>query len=76
LRTALFRVRKQGILLWWSLVAIVVAVPLLLFGLYYWASEDPGVEREDAKERFRAEQESRWLRRSSEDAGTPTRNYK
>jgi len=69
-------VRKQGILLWWSLVAIVVAVPLLLFGLYYWASEDPGVEREDAKERFRAEQESRWLRRSSEDAGTPTRNYK
>jgi len=57
-------------------VAIVVAVPLLLFGLYYWASEDPGVEREDAKERFRAEQESRWLRRSSEDAGTPTRNYK
>jgi len=63
-----------GILFWWTLVAIVVAAPLLLFGLYYWASKDPGVDREIAKERFRAEQELRWLHRSSENVGTPTRN--
>ena len=57
-------------------MAIVVVVPLLLLGLYYWASKDSGVEREIAKDRFRAEQELRWLRRSGESAGTPTRNYK
>ena len=57
-------------------MAIVIAVPLLLLGLYYWASKDSGVEHEIAKERFRAEQELRWLRRSGESAGTPTRNYK
>ena len=61
---------------WLSLVAIVVVVALLLFGLYRWASKDPGVDREIAKERFRAEQELRWLRRSGENAGAPTRNYK
>ncbi len=61
---------------WLSLVAILVAAPLLLLGLYRWASKDPGVDREDAKEGFRAEQELRWLRRSGENAGTPTRNYK
>ncbi len=63
-------------LFWLSLVAIVVAVPLLLLALYYWASKDPGVDREIAKERFRAEQELRWLRRAGENVSTPTRNYK
>ena len=38
-------------------MAIVVAAPLLLLALYYWASKDSGVDREIAKERFRAEQE-------------------
>jgi hypothetical protein len=57
-------------------VGIVVAAPLLLLALYRWASKDPGVDREIAKERFRAEQELRWLRRSSENASTPTHNYK
>ena len=61
---------------WLSLVAIVVAAPLLLLALYYCASKDSGVDREIAKERFRAEQELRWLRRSGENAGTPTRNFK
>ena len=57
-------------------MAIVVAAPLLLLALYYWASKDSGVDREIAKERFRAEQELHWLRRSGGNAGTPTRNYK
>jgi hypothetical protein len=51
-------------LIWWSLAAAVVAIPLLLIGVYRWASKDPGVEREIAKEQFRAEQELRGLRRS------------
>jgi len=59
-------------LFWWALVAIVVAIPFLLIGLYYWVSKDPGVEREISKERFRAEQELRWLRRSQESADTST----
>jgi hypothetical protein len=50
-------------LFWWVLVAIIVAIPSLLFVLYYWLSKDPGVEREISKESFRAEQELRWLRR-------------
>jgi hypothetical protein len=49
---------------WWVLVGIVLAIPFLLYGFYRWASGDPGVEREIAKDRFRAEQESRALRRS------------
>ncbi len=61
---------------WLSLVAIVVAATLLVLALYYWASKDSGVDREIAKERFQAEQELRWLRRSGENAGAPTRNYK
>jgi hypothetical protein len=59
-------------LFWWVLVAIVVAIPFLLFEFYYWASKDPGVEREIAKERFRAEQELRWLRRSQGSENTST----
>ena len=61
---------------WLSLVAIFVAAPLLLLALYRWASKDPGVDRQIAKERFQAEQELRWLRRSGGNAGTPTQNYK
>ena len=61
---------------WLSLVAIVVAATLLVLALYYWASKDSGVDREIAKKRFRAEQELRWLRRSGENAGAPTRNFK
>jgi hypothetical protein len=49
---------------WWVLAAVLLVVPLLLFGLFYWASGDPGIDREIAKDRFRAEQEYRWLRRS------------
>ncbi len=59
---------------WWGLVAIVVAIPFLLLGFYDWASKDPGVEHDIAKERFRAEQELRWLRRSQGSADTSTRD--
>jgi len=42
--------------------------------LFRWASSDEGIDRELAKERFRAEQELRGLRRSgaSDLASRPT----
>jgi hypothetical protein len=49
---------------WWGLLTFAIAIPFLLFGLFRWASSDPGIDREIAKDRFRAEQESRALRRS------------
>jgi hypothetical protein len=58
-------------LFWLSLVAIVVATPLLLLALFYWASKDHGVDREIARERFQAKQELRWLRRSSGNVARP-----
>jgi hypothetical protein len=51
---------------WWVLIPIVAAASLLLYGLYWWASGDPGVEAEKAKERFRASQDWRGLRRAGE----------
>jgi hypothetical protein len=50
---------------WWGLAIVVLVTPFLLYGLFRWASSDEGVERELSKERFRAEQESRGLRRSA-----------
>jgi hypothetical protein len=52
--------------IWWGLVAmagvvIMVGVPIWLLR---WISSDDGVERESARERFRAEQEARGLRRA------------
>jgi hypothetical protein len=61
---------------WWGLAVFVLMIPALFYGIYRWASSDPSIEREIAKERFRAEQELRWLRRSTENASTPTRKYK
>lgn len=49
---------------WWILAIVVLVVPFLLYGLFRWASSDDGVERDLSKERFRAEQELRGLRRS------------
>lgn len=48
---------------WWGLVIFVLITPFLLYGLFRWASSDEGIDRELAKERFRAEQELRGLRR-------------
>jgi hypothetical protein len=61
---------------WWGLAVFVLMIPALFYGIYRWASSDLGIKREIAKERFRAEQELRWLRRSGENAGAPTRNFK
>jgi hypothetical protein len=49
---------------WWGLGIFVLVAPFLLYGLFRWASSDEGIDREVAKERFRAEQELRGLRRS------------
>ena len=49
---------------WWGLGIAVLVAPVLLYGLFRWASSDEGIDRELAKERFRAEQELRGLRRS------------
>ena len=49
---------------WWSLVLVVLATPFLVYGLLRWASSHEGIDRELSKERFRAEQELRGLRRS------------
>jgi hypothetical protein len=49
---------------WWALAIFVLVTPFLLYGLFRWASADEGIDRELSKERFRAEQELRGLRRS------------
>ena len=56
---------------WWVLIPIVAAGALLLYGLYWWASGDPAVEAERAREQFRAEQDWRGLRRAGSDGGSP-----
>ena len=50
---------------WWGLALVVLVTLFLLYGLFRWASSDEGVERELSRERFRAEQELRGLRRSN-----------
>ena len=52
---------EDGELIWWGLVAMAVAG---CAGLFHWVMTDPGAEREAARERFRAEQEARGLRRA------------
>jgi hypothetical protein len=37
---------------WWGLFAFVLAIPFLLYGLFRWASADPGIQRDIAKDRF------------------------
>lgn len=56
---------------WWGLAIVVLVTPFLLYGLFRWASSDEGVEREVSKERFRAEQELKGLRRSGESDLAP-----
>lgn len=53
---------------WWGLVLCLLAIPFLCYGLFRWASSDPGIDLEIAKENFRAEQDARGLRR-----GTPAK---
>ena len=53
---------------WWVVILIVAAIPLTLYGLYRWASGDPGIEAGIAKERLREEQDWRSVRRAGKDA--------
>lgn len=62
-----FRQKVEGVMFWWGLAAVVFVVPILFYGFFRWASSDPGIDREIARDRFRAEQESRALRRSGSD---------
>jgi len=59
--------------LWLVLLAFVIAIPVLLLWLYWWASDDPGVEREIASRRFQEIHELRGLRRSGYVDATPIR---
>lgn len=53
---------------WWGLAAVVLVVPVVFLVVFLWSSGDPAIdreiEREIARNRFRAEQEYRGLRRS------------
>jgi len=59
---------------WGGLIVLIVAVLFLLFGLFHWASKDPGIDREIAKQRFQAEQELRGLHRSSGSGSASTQD--
>ena len=61
---------------WWVFIVIGAAVLLSVYGLFRWASADPGIDAENAKNRFRAEQDWRAARRPGGDgaqAGTQDR---
>ncbi len=51
-------------MLWLGLLALALAVIVLLIGVFRWASADPNIDREAAKERFQVEQAWRALRRA------------
>jgi len=52
---------------WWILIPIAAAAALLLYGLFRWSAGAPEIDDQIAKERFRAEQDWRALRRSGEN---------
>ena len=56
---------------WGGLIIVTVAVLFLVYGLFRWASKDPGIDREIAKQRFQAEQDLRGLHRSG-GSGSPS----
>jgi len=60
---------------WWILIVIAAAAGLLLYGLFRWSAGAPEIDDEIAKERFRAEQDWRNLRRSGHDV-PPNRDSK
>ena len=59
----------------WILIAIIAA-GLLLYALYRWAAGAPEIDDEIAKERFRAEQDWRGLRRSGDNVDLPAPKQK
>jgi len=60
---------------WWILIPIAAAVVMALYGLFRWASGDPGLDEESGREHFRTEQDWRGLRRSTIDR-TPSGSHK
>jgi len=48
-------------------IPIVAAIGMALYGLFRWASADPGIDAETSRQHFRSEQDWRGLRRSSID---------
>ena len=62
------RFRRLSIVFWWVLIPIAVSLPFLLYGLFRWASADPGIAAEIAKERYRAEHDWRGQHRSGSDS--------
>lgn len=52
---------------WWIVIPIAAAVVTALYGLFRWASGDPGIDDEEAREHFRTEQDWQGLRRSNID---------
>lgn len=53
---------------WWMLIPIATVIVISLYGLFRWASGAPELDVEDARERFRAEQEWHGLHRSGIEA--------
>ena len=60
--------RRVAPLHWWYLIPIAAVAGILLYGLFRWASAAPEIDEEIAKERFRAEQDWRSMRRAGSDA--------
>jgi hypothetical protein len=56
---------------WWIYPILAAAALLALYGLFRWASAAPGIDADSDRERFRAEQDWRALRRSGVDASPP-----
>jgi uncharacterized membrane protein len=69
-----FQAREQANVFWGGLIVLTVAVLFLLYGLFRWASKDPGIDREIAKQRFQAEQDLRSLNRSGGSGSTSTQD--
>ena len=61
---------------WGGFIVLTVTVLFLflVYGLFRWASKDPGIDREVAKQRFQAEQDLRGQLRSGGSGSTPTQD--
>jgi hypothetical protein len=57
---------RESIVFWWALLTFGVVALFLLIALFHWISREPGIEAEEARVRFHAEQDYRALRRSGE----------
>jgi len=52
---------------WWMLIPIAAVIVISLCGLFRWASGAPEIDVENARERFREEEDWRGLHRSGID---------